>query len=127
MPLLPESEIKIKLSDMNDDARRCQLGELVIGTEISGTLEVSGFSNGDKVKAYVEHTTEFLDNPLPSFGEAAGFTVTPVLDGTDGTQFSVYVEYASSEYIYGYDGSLVPGGGSASLAWTRRGIAIKEP
>jgi hypothetical protein len=134
MPLIPESEARVKLNDLNNDTRQVQLGELVLGTEISGTLSISGFADGTEQEFEVPHgagsgvTREvtFVDNPMPMFNNAAGFIVTPVLSGTSGTQFRVLVRYDADEYVY-YHGAEPGVGGAVELSWTRRGIVLLDP
>jgi hypothetical protein len=134
MALIPESEVRVKLNDLNFDTRIVQLGELVLGTEISGTLSISGFADGQVHYMEVEHgpgsgvarEVTFLDNPMPMFNDAAGFIVEPVISGTNGTQFRVKVTYDADEYVY-YYGAEPGAGGAVTLNWTRRGIVLLDP
>ncbi len=125
---IPQAEVIVKINDMNDDARIVQLGHLVLGTEISGTLSLSGFTDGDVEEIEIDHsaTGVFVDNPLAGFANAAGFIVTPVLSGTDGEKFRILVEYDEEEYVYAY-GAEPGAGGAANIAWTRRGIILRDP
>ena len=128
MARYPEQEALVKLNDLSADTRFVQLGYLVLGTEITGSLEASGFADGQEIEFEVDHTLEgtFLDNPMPSFEDLAGFVITPVLSGTNGSKFRVMLKYVAAEYVY-YHGTESGAGGAATIAWTRRGVLLRDP
>ena len=132
MAQLHTGQIQVKLNDMNDESRLCQLGTLVVGTEVSGTLSLAGFADGNVEKIQIKHGpdditdgVEMIDCPYVSFDAAPGFTVIMIADGTNGTQFRVQVTYDADEYIYEY-GAEPGAGGAAEVPWRRRGKVITD-
>jgi len=99
--------------------------QLLLGQELTGTLELIGFHDGDAALVAVDHSADgtFVDSPMPSFAAAPGFIIIPVVDGTDGSKFRVHVIYDADEYVY-YAGAEPGVGGAADVVWTRRGILL---
>ncbi len=127
MPLIPQSEMIVKINKLTPDAHLVRLGDLVLGTEIAGSLVLSGFSDGEVRLFEIDHSAEgsFVDCPLPSFAVSPGFTIEPVLDGTNGSQFRIKVTYTAAEYVY-YHGAEPGVGGGDTITFTRRGIVLLD-
>ena len=104
---------------------------------VSGTINVdfTGGSPGDTKQVEVDHSAtvidgesttvgRFVDNPMPVFDAVGGFTVMPVLDGTNGDQFRVWVTYIGlNEVIQGFGTEQDAGDDKiANLPWTRTGV-----
>lgn len=114
---------KKRLNKLGPAAQKVGLGDKVYGTEITGTVALSGFVKDAApeyftVNHYSTDGVEFVDNPLPEIDAPAGFEVIPI-NGTNGQRLVCSVVYREDEVVYG-DGT--GGGGSGTLTWTRRGI-----
>lgn len=104
---------------------------------VSGSIDVdfTGGAPGDTKQVEVDHSAvvcdgesailgRFVDNPMPVFDAVGGFTVIPVLDGTNGDQFRVWVTYIGlNEVIQGFGTEQDAGDDKiAALPWTRTGV-----
>ena len=121
------AETAWRLNRINSVGHEWKLGDLVIGTELTGTVTLSGFVDGETAIFEVDHSAEgtFVDYPMAVFDAAPGFTIRPCCDGTDGGQFRFEVTYTAAEYVY-YHGAEHGVGGGAVLSWKRRGIVLQH-
>lgn len=128
------SDIKSLLERMNPAAWRASelaqaagiptIGDIANRKSVSGTLVLTGFSDGDWRQYEITHAgTAFYDNPMPVCGDAPGFIIMPVLSCDNPEGYRVYVLYDADEYVYITGGE--PGaGGAANVAWTRKGTVV---
>lgn len=126
--MLSEAEVRQKINGMSPAAAKTRLGDLVLGETVSGTLSVSGFSDGETRQYEIDHSgdAEFV-GPLsiPVFDAAAGFEVQLILSGTTGKKFRVAVTHNADEYVYAADTPDESGDASEDISWERTGIAIQ--
>jgi len=102
---------------------------------VSGEIELADFEVGEIVLVVVDHhdwpvdegtdqLAEFVDCPLPTLSQLAGFVVR-VTDATDGGQFGLEIEYVGDETVYEEDletYEVLTGTGAGTLTWTREGL-----
>lgn len=123
------TDVRRMLNRISPGADKAQLGDLLMGDTVSGTLELSGFSDGESRTYEIDHSgdAEFV-GPLsiPVFNAAAGFSVEIDLAGTTGSKFRVIATHDANEYVYAADSPDESGSGSATLTWSRTGHKLQQ-
>jgi len=129
------SEAKKKLNEQTCPvASSTELGNLVLGVDITDTIDLDGFTDGDVVLLSVDHSAlgAFAHaSVLPTFGAAPGFIIRPVLADMSTTVFVVEITYDADKFVY-TDGDIgTPAGaadpgvaGAATVTWHRVGPVL---
>jgi hypothetical protein len=102
---------------------------------VTDVLDLEGFADGEWRQYFVDHKdvlcssedvrlARFSLAELPMFSSAPGYIILPVLSGTTGQVFRVWVGYYEDEYVYGVGAE--PGAGDATVTWTRKGVLASD-
>lgn len=134
------SDVRTLLNRISPGSHRAKLGDLLYGTAASGTIVVSGISEGTSKMYDVPHDATYSNAygsctaaasfvgalPVPEFTAPDGFIVTLSPEALSATGFRVLVTRVASKVVYAYAGSTEDesGGATATLTWTRTGAVL---